>query len=331
MSTAPPTVKKSRKTHVARPERPLEVRLPYLRKSLASQIKGGFLEKAVKTTDKILALTPTSPSILLTKVSLLLHLDNYSSALALLDSSSPETLSNSSAGFERAYCLYKLGREDEAEKVLQSVKGEAGEGGEFLEAQLAFRRHDYAASSDIYTSLLSHYPESHPAHTDLLSNLTLSDSLTSFLSSGYLDQLRDAEDTLDIDDLEELVPNVNVLPAQPVASGSTLPSSAPVVAEKTKSKKRRHALPKGAVESEAGTFKEDPERWLPLRARTTPPVPNPNTSSNNNNNNKKPAQQQQKGKKEGMGTGMTQGSVNLTPIPASGGGGGGGKKKKGKK
>lgn len=84
----------------------------------------------------VLVLTPSSQAVLLTKVSLLLHLDNYSSALALLDSPS---LANS-AVFERAYCLYKLGREDDAEEVLQTVKGKAGEGGEFLEAQLVSPR-----------------------------------------------------------------------------------------------------------------------------------------------------------------------------------------------
>lgn len=145
----------------------------------------------------------------------------------------------------------------------------------------AFRRHDYAAASDVYTSLQSHFPDvrprhlswlaslaypcpsrsdldrlqralpqSHPASADLTSNLALTDSLTDFLSSGYLDALRDAEDTLDIDDLEEAVPHV------PVASGSTLPSAAESKA-KSAPRKRRHALPKGAAEADAGTFQED--------------------------------------------------------------------------
>lgn len=51
--SAPATKKTSaHKPRVDRPERPIEVSLPYLHKSLASQIKEGHLAKAVKTTDK---------------------------------------------------------------------------------------------------------------------------------------------------------------------------------------------------------------------------------------------------------------------------------------
>lgn len=67
-------------------------------------------------------------------MSLLIHLDLYGPALALLDT---PALAQSQTAFERAYCLFKLGREDEAEAVLQEAKGtDGGEGAEMLEAQL---------------------------------------------------------------------------------------------------------------------------------------------------------------------------------------------------
>ena len=81
----------------------------------------------------VLALSPDSTSVVLTKVSLLVHLDRYTAALALLDT---PALADCQTALERAYCLFKLGREDEAEQVLKGAKGDAGEGAEMLEAQL---------------------------------------------------------------------------------------------------------------------------------------------------------------------------------------------------
>lgn len=75
-------------------------------------------------------LAPTA-NLTSTKVALLLHLDLYSAALALIDSLSPAE--QAGLAFERGYGLYRLAKEAEAGEVLES---DQGEGGSFLRAQL---------------------------------------------------------------------------------------------------------------------------------------------------------------------------------------------------
>jgi hypothetical protein len=110
----------------------------------------------------------------------------------------------------------------------------------------------------------------------------------------------------------------------PVASSSTSkPVSAPP-------RKPKHALPKGA--KPGATITEDvsrpfrgrafadhqPDRWLPYKQRASTAAALAAASG---------AGKKKKGGKEGMGTGMTQGSVNDAPSTSQGSG----NKKKGKK
>lgn len=167
-------------------------------------------------------------------------------------------------------------------------------------------------------------PQDHPAHADLAQNQALAQRRADFSRSGYLDALASLDggaDAIDADSLEEDVP---ILPAA-AASGSSSgrqanakagPSSESATAKKVRlsaagkespsagEKKRRHALPKGAVD-DGKAFSEDvrcplrisdrqgrcptdshrplflaqPDRWLPLRARSS----NPKSASYNPN------------------------------------------------
>lgn len=146
----------------ARPAPSPEQRRTYLAKRLASQVADGHLAKGLKTVDQracdwardneeaartdtilslplstvVIALGP-SPSLTATKLSFLLHLDRYSAALDLLSSLGPAE--QATLTFERAYGLYRLGREAEAKEVLDRAIADGhllGEGGEFLQAQL---------------------------------------------------------------------------------------------------------------------------------------------------------------------------------------------------
>lgn len=229
----------------------------------------------------------------------------------------------------------------------------------------AYATHAYPLAAELFSNLTTiTATETLASAAPLLeANLTLATSLADFLATGFLEHTRDAEDTLDLDALEEEVP---ILPKavwseeqQPIASGSRTPlvwgegakKAAAVAAgaaagEGEKKKRRSHRLPKGAVEGRP--FTEDvsgsrlssfenclltiervpqPERWLPLRARTNQvaaPIPGNYANSKNKKGNGLP-------KKEGMGAGMTQGSVASAPPTAQTGGSGGGKKKKGRK
>jgi hypothetical protein len=68
-----------------------------------------------------------------------------------------------------------------------------------------------------------------------------------------------------------------------------------------------------------------PERWLPLKARTST-LNNPSSSSSSTKTGKKGGK-----KPEGMTAGFTQGSVSMLPQSSASAGGSGGKKKKGRK
>ncbi|CDZ96458.1 Signal recognition particle, subunit Srp72 [Phaffia rhodozyma] len=326
--TNKPTSSAVKKPFVQRGPHPADVKLPYLHKRLHTQIQDGHLFNAVKTCDNILALSPGSSLALLTKLSLLLHIDQYTSALTLLDSIAKDGTVAPSTGFERAYCLYRLGREKEASEVLGSLEGDQfeGDGKEFLEAQLAYRANDYATASDIYNSLLTRYSDDHPAHADILANQTLASSLADFLTTGYLNPLREAEDELDgdLDTLEESIPTLPPKSGQNVNVGDIEET---FDSQQVKKKKRRHRLPKGVIESSNQPFEEDPERWIPLRSR----VNQPSALTQMSNRRSAPSKGAVGKKKEGMGTGMTQGSYGPAPGTPSAASGGGGKKKKGRK
>jgi signal recognition particle subunit SRP72 len=125
--------------------------------SLCSQIDGGHLTNALKTCDKssyhppyiiltnkphhhqVLRLHPHDPSAFHTKLFLLIQTERYASALTLVSSLSPDDASR--YAFQRAYCLYRLHREDETCEILKSIKDkeedkEDDRGMLHLEAQL---------------------------------------------------------------------------------------------------------------------------------------------------------------------------------------------------
>lgn len=79
----------------------------------------------------VLSLDPESAPAFQTLLFLHLHTDDYTSALAVLDSSSLA----SSLDFERSYCLYRLHREKEALEALKRSSGD-GRKEKHLEAQI---------------------------------------------------------------------------------------------------------------------------------------------------------------------------------------------------
>jgi signal recognition particle subunit SRP72 len=103
------------------------------------------LDKALHTCDQILALVPGDDDARTAKVSLLIHSEQYSEALRLLQSSpAAERLQ-----FETAYCLYRLDRHAEALALLGT--GAASAGVAQLRAQLQYRRGDAAGAVATYS------------------------------------------------------------------------------------------------------------------------------------------------------------------------------------
>jgi signal recognition particle subunit SRP72 len=124
-------------------------RLKRLFTSLCAQIDGGHLQNALKTCDKsawlkrilvilvsdimpVLRIEPEDKDATQTKLFLLLQTEQYDNALALVDG-------HASRGYEKAYALYRLQREDDARAVLEKTKTESDvdqRGVSHLEAQM---------------------------------------------------------------------------------------------------------------------------------------------------------------------------------------------------
>ena len=133
---------------------PTEDRLKRLFNSLCAQIDGGHFTNAVRTCDKsesptsvslvehgadlrysVLRLEPGNKDAIQAKIFVLLQTEQYQQALSLLGNASEYA-------FERAYLLYRLQRESEADEILDGIP--AGEDGEdrgvlHLKAQMACR------------------------------------------------------------------------------------------------------------------------------------------------------------------------------------------------
>ncbi|OCF35430.1 signal recognition particle subunit SRP72 [Kwoniella heveanensis BCC8398] len=337
-----------RKPFVPRAPRSPEERLPKLYRALTDQVDDGYFENAIKTCKKILALDPSSQAAFQTLLFLYLQTDDYTSALALLDT--PPTGTTSSSGtlaFERAYCLYRLHREKEALRLLEEfAPSERDRKVQHLDAQIRYRLGEYQRAQQIYDDLLADCDSSSPEHPDILTNLSATSSHTDFSTHTYRSYLHSAPArALGADagsssstagaavpvneaDLESTVPSLptgwstgGLAKTVERKNAAAAAAKASAGAQGGITKKPRHKLPKGAVVGKP--FTEDPERWIPLRQRSTYIV----------------AQNKKKGGKESMGTGFTQGSTASASANGSGGGnnnsnnssGGGAKGKKGKR
>ncbi|KAI0035592.1 hypothetical protein K488DRAFT_43016 [Vararia minispora EC-137] len=266
--------------------------------TLCKQIDGGHFANAVKTCDKLLALDAQDGDALQTKLFLLLQTDQYILALTMLDSRE-----GFDGKFERAYSLYRLQRETEAERVLGGLKaaGQGDRGIQHFEAQLSYRQGDYQTAFDIYNQLLDTSELQSEEHSDISTNLQAAQKHLDFINTDYLRSLGALDNSLT--STLELVPP----PSQPGVPAAVVPvaSTPAALREETKKPVRMRRVPKGVVPGV--TPPPDPERWLKKTERSTYQAP--------------------RGKKKGGGA--TQGIIeNASNIPVSQSKGGKGKKKK---
>ncbi|EIW80137.1 hypothetical protein CONPUDRAFT_90474 [Coniophora puteana RWD-64-598 SS2] len=307
---------KGQRSRVKQPKQPAPVldRIKRLFGSLCAQIDGGHFPNALKTCNKILRLDPTDVDARNAKLFLLLQTEQYTAALELLGEGSPSDARN----FERAYAYYRIQREEEAADVLGQIKGKENDdplvarGVIHLEAQLGYRQGSYESSLELYNELLDTAEPNTEEHSDVLTNLTATQTHQDFISTDYLRAL-DALPPQVVNALEETPPPQPTTQAQTQLAGH-LPSNDTTAAKEgidgTKPKSpRKSRLPKGVVLGV--TPLPDPERWLRKSERTIQP--------------------HHKKKRGGGGGGATQGSVADAPPSGGGGGGASGKGGKGKK
>ncbi|KAL7341080.1 hypothetical protein BJY59DRAFT_734272 [Rhodotorula toruloides] len=123
--------------------------------TLHDQIALQHYPQALRTVSKLLRIDPSDPLALQTRSQLLIALDSYADALR-----SPA--SQGTSRLARAYCLYKLGRVDEARTELDALE-EEDEGAsdeedrarEVLRAQLLYRLGEFEQARDLFDDLAS--------------------------------------------------------------------------------------------------------------------------------------------------------------------------------
>ncbi|KAF8991480.1 hypothetical protein BDQ17DRAFT_1287587 [Cyathus striatus] len=232
-----PAPKKGPKPSSPKAPLPPSEKLKRLFTSLCAQIDGGHFTNAIKTCDKILALSPGDEDATQTKLFLLLQTESYIPALSLL----PNT---TTFPFEKAYTLYRTHQEPESLAILSTLPPTRGKS--HLEAQLFYRLGDFASAFDKYNDLLESADPGSEEHTDILTNLHAVQTQLEFITSSYT---------------RGLLPSPPTEP--PVLPSAPLPQQV-VLLEKPKKKVR---LPKGVVEGV--TPLPDPERWLKKSERSS--------------------------------------------------------------
>src|SRR5271156_5502868 len=80
-------------------------------------------EKVVTISDQVLASSPTNVKAAKQKLNALIHLDKYTEALSFLEKAT--FLDTKEVILEKGFCLYKLGKGEDAENVLEQGSGRA--------------------------------------------------------------------------------------------------------------------------------------------------------------------------------------------------------------
>jgi len=230
-------------------------------KSLLAQVEGGHFANAIKTCDKIIRLAPSPDSVpeaLQTKVVCLLHLEKYDDALSLLDSLSSSTQSNTekdAGGIERAYALYRLGKEPSVILPLLNLRERPnlGRGAVHLKAQLCYRNGMFEEAVNLYNELLDSCDINSEEYKDVENNLLAAQQRLEFETTGFKAPLH----TIDAARLEELSPPTDIPPSVPadrIPASVTVPSNPPPgKAKQPKSKPQSKSKTAGGP---------DPERWI---------------------------------------------------------------------
>ncbi|KIY48956.1 hypothetical protein FISHEDRAFT_13966, partial [Fistulina hepatica ATCC 64428] len=224
--------------------------------SLCAQIDGGHFTNALKTCGKILRLYPNDTDALQTMLFLLLQTEQYTSALHHLDSMAGDH------DFERAYTLYRLQREVDAQQLLNSMNGrDQHRGTVHLEAQLSYRQGSFDEALNFYNRLLDTADPQTEEHSDVLTNLQASQQHADFISSGYLKAL-DRLPLAIVATLENAPPAFQTKYTSPLLA-------TPSLALPTKPKGTKVRMSRVPADITPGVSPApDPERWLKKSERS---------------------------------------------------------------
>ncbi|KAJ3807824.1 hypothetical protein EV368DRAFT_41947 [Lentinula lateritia] len=287
-------------------------RIKRLYASLVAQVDGGHWKGAERTCDKILRIDPTDADAIQTKLFIYLQKEEYQKALELIDEEPPLNAESKPKLFEKAYALYRLKREADAEAILVEIRRneemEADEEEErgvmHLEAQLNYRQGKYQAAYVLYQQLLDTTDPSSEEHHDVQINLQAAQTYLDFLNSGYLQAIdhtlaSSPSTATGLKDIENFPPPTIPSHAVTFSIPSTSASEKGPATHEGRTKVRVKRLPKGVVPGV--TPPPDPERWIKKSQRSNRPM---------------------HGKKaKSRASGATQGFTTEAPVPSGTNGG----------
>ena len=162
-------------------------------RAVSAAASGGDVESALAAVEAALALDGSDSSLLHAKLVALIELSRYEEALPLARaraeaflSLSPLSLSSRAshvavaAGdgdigspFELAYCLYQLGREDEALETLASMEGRESREAIVLAAQILYRKGRFSEAAERFEAAANGEVDAGEVHTNVLAALAL--------------------------------------------------------------------------------------------------------------------------------------------------------------
>ncbi|KAL4423713.1 hypothetical protein ABPG75_001014 [Micractinium tetrahymenae] len=132
---------------------------------LDTAVKNGQAKKGIKAADEILKLAPGDQDALRCKAVLLIEAGRMEEALKLLG----EPPLAASMAFEKAYCLYRSGKLQEALAALSAVPADKEVARLQLEAQIQYRLGNSKEAIALYSQLFrAHGAESHEVQTNVL-------------------------------------------------------------------------------------------------------------------------------------------------------------------
>ncbi|KAH0608288.1 uncharacterized protein H6S33_002340 [Morchella sextelata] len=145
-------------------------------------------EEILRHCDGLLSTSKAHPRALHTKIVALLSLDRYDDAIKVIESADGQAVAET-ATLERAYCLYKLGRLQEAEEAARK----AADGGDrnkrglrHVEAQAAYRSERFVHAAKIYKELADGMTQVDNEDYDLSVNTTAADAQIIWAGQGHL-------------------------------------------------------------------------------------------------------------------------------------------------
>ncbi|KAI9297330.1 hypothetical protein K502DRAFT_323327 [Neoconidiobolus thromboides FSU 785] len=139
--------------------------------NIESAIRNSDIKTALSLVEDVLKSNPTDLNGLYCKLLLLIREEKFHLALKLLEILEKEKGSNKfDLEYPKGYCLYRVNKAEEAEKLIKSSKLIETREYKKLLAQITLKTEDFETCLRLYNELLQNTLQNHPDYIELLTN-----------------------------------------------------------------------------------------------------------------------------------------------------------------